>query len=359
MDSKIDHNLAAEILIVDDAASNLVILTEIVKKAGYLPRPVTSAKLAMQAIEVSLPQLILLDVSMPGMDGFELCEVLKREEWTKEIPVIFISSRNSPEERQQGFEMGAVDFITKPFIKAEVISRIHTHLQIFQKQKELEEERKQFYKEEQERKKQIQEEQRHMIYALAYLLESRDDAIGNHLENVGRDCKLLAQNLQMDSSFQEEITKDFIETIELAAPLHDIGKIKIPDRILLKPGKLTYEEMEIMKTHTELGAKSLMDLCVIDGQSEFINMAIDIVYYHHEKWDGTGYPLGLKGKEIPLAARIMAVIDVYDTLTGERCYKEAFTHEESMEIINQNAGISFDPEIVNIVNKIQNQLKKG
>lgn len=359
MESKVKNEWTANILIVDDAASNLVILTEIIKKAGYLPRPVTNAKQAMHAMKVSLPQLILLDVAMPGMDGFEFCEVLKREEWTKDIPVIFISGLDSPEERQQGFEMGAVDFITKPFVSAEVISRIHTHLRLFKMQKELEGEKKQFHKRVKERVKQIKEEQLRMIYALAQLSESRDDAIGEHLEHVGMGCKLLAQSLQAYPMFQEEITQEFIEDIELAAPLHDIGKIKIPDRILLKPGKLTYEEMEIMKTHTELGAKSLMDIYSSAGQSELINMAIDIVYYHHEKWDGSGYPLRLKGKDIPLSARIMAVIDVYDTLTSERCYKEAFSHEDSVEIINENAGTSFDPDIVKVFNKIQNQLRRG
>lgn len=359
MEQKIKSEQTANILIVDNTASNLVILTEIIKKAGYLPRPVTSAKQAIHAIQMNLPQLILLNISMPGIDGFEFCEILKKEEWAREIPVIFISSFDSPEQRQQGFEMGAVDFIKEPFVEAEVISRIHTHLRLFKVERELEEEKKQFYKKTKKRIRLFQEEQRRMIYALAQLSESRDDAIGDHLENVGRDCRILAQGLQADNMFQKEITQDFTTKIELAAPLHDIGKIKIPDRILLKPGKLTYEEMEIMKTHTELGAKSLMEIYSSSGQSELITMAIDIVYYHHEKWDGTGYPLGLKGTEIPLAARIMAIVDVYDTLTGERCYKEAFSHEDSVNIINENAGSSFDPDIVKVFNKIQNQLRRG
>lgn len=357
MELKENNEQMANVLIVDDAASNLVILTEIVKKAGYLPRPVTSVEQAMHAMKISLPQLILLDVAMPGMDGFEFCEILKKEEWTRDIPVIFISGLDSPEERQQGFEMGAVDFITKPFGAAEVTTRIHMHLRFFEVQQEMEKEKRELHKKIKKRMKLIQEEQKRMIYALAQLSESRDDAIGEHLKNIGEGSKLLAQSLQAYPVFEEEITQDFIEKIELAAPLHDIGKIKIPDRILLKPGKLTYEEMEVMKTHTELGAKSLMDIYSSIGQSEVINMAVDIVYYHHEKWDGTGYPTGLKGKDIPLAARIVSVIDVYDTLTGERCYKEAFTHEDSMEIINENAGSSFDPAIVEIFNKIQDQFK--
>ncbi len=349
---------AANILIVDDVASNLVILTEIIKKAGYLPRPVTSAKQAMEAMRISLPQLILLDISMPDMDGFEFCEILKKEAWTKEIPIIFISALDAPEEKKRGFELGAVDFITKPFEMVEVISRVNTHIKIFKMQQTLEQNNKRLHKMVSDQLKMIQNEQKNMIYALAKLSETRDESIGNHLENVGKNCKLLAQSLQFSPVFEKEITQSFIETIEIASPLHDIGKIKIPDRILLKPGKLTEEEMDVMKTHTELGAKSLMDIYAASEHNEFIKMAIDIAYYHHERWDGTGYPCQLKEKEIPLAARIMSVVDVYDTLTGERCYKEAFTHEESMEIINENSGLSFDPDIVEIFNKIQRQLRR-
>lgn len=358
MDLRTNNKWTANILIVDDVAPNLVILTEIIKKAGYLPRPVTSAKQALEAMKATLPQLILLDISMPEMDGFEFCEFLKKESWAKEIPIIFISALDSPEEKKHGFELGAVDFITKPFETVEVVSRVNTHIKIFKMQQELEENNKRLHKMVNDQLKILQNEQKNMVYALAKLSEARDDAIGDHLENVGRNCKLLAQSLQFSPVFEKEITQSFIEEIEITAPLHDIGKIRIPDRILLKPGKLTEEEMEVMKTHTELGAKSLMDIYAASEHNEFIKMAIDIAYYHHEKWDGTGYPKGLKGKDIPLAARIMAVIDVYDTLTGERCYKEAFSNEESVEIINEHAGKSFDPDIVEVFNKIQRQLRR-
>lgn len=358
MEMKMNNKRTANILIVDDVASNLVVLTEIIKRAGYLPRPVTSAKQAMEAMRISLPQLILLDISMPEMDGFEFCEILKKEPRTKEIPIIFISALDSPEEKKHGFELGAVDFITKPFEKVEVISRVNTHIKIFKMQQELEENNKRLHKMVNDQMKMIQNEQKNMIYALAQLSETRDDAVGDHLQNIGRNCKLLAQSLQFSPVFEKEITQSFIEEIEIAAPLHDIGKIKIPDRILLKPGKLTSEEMEVMKTHTELGAKSLMDIYAASEHNEFVKMAIDIAYYHHEKWDGTGYPTGLSGRDIPLAARIMSVADVYDTLTGERCYKKAFSHEESMEIINENSGTSFDPDIIEVLNKIQRQLRR-
>ncbi len=359
MDMKrMDNGRTANVLIVDDVAPNLVILAEIIKKAGYLPRPVTSARQAMEALHVSMPQLILLDISMPDMDGFEFCEILKKDSRTKEIPIIFISALDSPNEKKRGFELGAVDFITKPFETVEVISRVNTHIKIFKMQQELEENNKRLHKMVNDQIKMIQNEQKNLIYALAQLSEARDDAVGDHLNNIGRNCKLLAQSLQFSPVFEKEITQSFIEEIEIAAPLHDIGKVLIPDRILLKPGKLTYEEMEIMKTHAELGAKSLMDIYAASEHNEFIKMAIDIAYYHHEKWDGTGYPAKLKGREIPLAARIMAVVDVYDTLTGERCYKEAFSHEDSIQIINENSGVSFDPDIIEVFNKIKRQLRR-
>lgn len=357
MEFRINNGRVANVLIVDDVASNLVILTELIKQAGYVPRPVTSAKQAMEAMKISLPQLILLDISMPDIDGFEFCEILKKEAWTRDIPIIFISAMDATEDKKRGFELGAVDFITKPFEKTEVIARINTHIKLFKLQQTLEENNKRLHKMVADQLKIIHDEQRNMIYALAKLSESRDDAIGSHLENVGRNCKLLAQSLQFSPVFEKEITQTFIDTIEAASAIHDIGKIKIPDRILLKPGKLTPDEMDVMKTHTELGAKSLMDIYASIEHNDFIKMAIDIAYYHHEKWDGTGYPTGLAGRDIPLSARIMAIVDVYDTLISERCYKQAFTHEESMEIINASSGIDFDPDILEIFNKIQRQLR--
>jgi len=358
MDFRMNGSRTANVLIVDDVASNLVVLTEIIKQAGYVPRPVTSAKQAMDAMKISLPQLILLDISMPDMDGFEFCEILKKETWTKDIPIIFISALDASEDKKRAFELGAVDFIVKPFEKIEVISRVNTHIKLFKLQQTLEDNNKRLYKMVTDQIKLIQNEKKNMIYALAKLSESRDNAMGDHIKNIGKNCKLLAQSLQFSPVFEKEISQTFIDTIEIASAIHDIGKIKIPDRILLKPGKLTDEEMEIMKTHTELGAKSLMDIYASTEHNDFIKMAIDIAYYHHEKWDGTGYPNGLSGKSIPLSARIMSIVDVYDTLTGERCYKQAFSHEESMKIINDNSGTSFDPDIIEIFNKIQHQLRR-
>lgn len=347
----------ANILIVDDIIANLVLLTEMIKKAGYIARPVTSVKQAMQAIEAFLPHLILLDISMPEIDGFEYCEILKKDPKTRDIPIIFISAMNTPKDKIHGFQLGAVDFIAKPFEEEEVCLRINTHLKIYQMQQELEVYNKKLHKLVNEQIYKISEEQRNVIYAMAKLSETKDDPAGKHMENIKENARILAMSLQFSPKFERIVTNSFVDTIELAAPLHDIGKITIPDRILLKQGSLTEEEMKIMKTHAEVGAKTLLEIYSHNEQNDFIKMAIDIAYYHHECYDGSGYPKGLKGEEIPLSARIMAVVDVYDTLISERCYKNAYTHEKSIELINIEAGRTFDPDIIEILNKIQRQLK--
>jgi len=346
------------ILIVDDVTSNLVILNEMIKSAGYVARPVTSAKQALRAIEIAKPQLILLDIAMPDMSGYEFCELLKKDVRTRDIPIIFISAVNTSEDRVKGFRLGAVDFIAKPFEIEEVMLRINTHLKIYRMQRELEQYNKKLYKMVSEQTRQIVEEEKHFVYALARLSEAREDITGHHLQNIGANCKLLAMSLQFSSKFEKEVTNSFIDEIEMAAPLHDIGKILISDTILLKTTPLSKDEMAIVQKHATQGADTLQELYEMNEHNRFLAMAIDIARYHHEKWDGTGYPEGLKGEEIPLAARIIAIVDVYDALVSERSYKEAYTHEESMMIINEESGKSFDPDIVDIFNKIQNQLKR-
>ena len=359
MDYQATSEELANILIVDDITSNLVILTEIIKNAGYIARPVTSVKQALAAMEANLPQLILLDISMPDMDGYEFCEMLKKDVKTRNIPIIFISAMNAPEDKVKGFQVGAVDFISKPFELEEVTMRVNNHLKIYKMQQELEVYNKRLHKMVNEQIKKITEEEKNFMYALAMLAESKEDRNGAHVRNIGRNCKLLAQSLQFSPKFEREITNSFISTIETAAPLHDIGKVSISDTILLKPGRLTQEEMLIVRSHAELGAKTLIELYNMNEHNEFLEMAIDIAHYHHEKWNGKGYPEGLSGTDIPLAARIMAVVDVYDALTSDKCYKTAYSHEKSMEIINEESGKSFDPDIIEVFNKIQKQLKRG
>lgn len=310
---------AANVLIVDDITSNLVILAEMIKSAG---------------------------------------ELLKKDVKTRDIPIIFISAMNTMEDKKRGFELGAVDFISKPFELEEVTIRVNNHLKIYQMQQELEGYNRRLHKMVNDQIKRIEEEEKNFIFALAKLAELKENTDGIHLRNISRNSKLLAMSLQFSPKFEKESSNSFVETIEIAAGLHDIGKIGLSDQILLKPGPLTAEERKVIETHSELGAKTLQELYAMNGHNEFLKMAIEIAQYHHERWDGGGYPYGLKGKEIPLSARIVAVVDVYDALVGERCYKKPYTHEESVRIINEEAGSHFDPDIIEVFNKIQNQLQK-
>lgn len=348
----------ANVLIVDDVTSNLAILTEMIQGAGHAARPVIDAKQAMEAIARKLPQLILLDISMPDMDGYEFCELLKKNVRTRDIPIIFISAMNSMEDKKKGFELGAVDFISKPFEVEEVTIRVNNHLKLYRMQQELEEYNRRLHKIVNDQILRIEKEEKNFIFALAKLAELKENTNGNHLRNISKNSKLLAMSLQFSPKFEEEISNSFVETIEIAAELHDIGKIGIRDQVLLKRGSLSREERKMMEIHPELGAKTLEELYDRNGHNEFLKMAIDIARYHHERWDGTGYPYGLKGKEIPLSARIVGIVDVYDALVGERYYKKPYSHEESIRILREGAGTQFDADIVEVLCRIQNQLQR-
>ena len=346
------------ILIIDDVTSNLVALSEIIREAGYIARPVPSVALAMKGIEVELPQIILLDITMPQMNGFEYCRILKKDVRTRDIPVVFISGLTSPEDRIKGFELGAVDFITKPFERTEVLARVNTHLKMYNMQKELALSNKKLHNLVASQLYQIEQERRSMALALATLAEDRDDGTGMHLVNISKNCRLIATGLSLTHKYEKYITNDFINTIEIASKLHDLGKMAIPDKILLKEGTLTSKERSIMTMHTVAGVETLKEIYSSNTQNAFIKMAMDIAYYHHEKWDGTGYPCSLSGTQIPLAARIMAAVDTYDALVSERCYKHGFSHEDAIEVIKKESGKSFDPDVVNIMVRLAKHLKR-
>ena len=347
-------NDEVKILVVDDVEVNLIILEEIIKNMGYQAILAQSVKEAFDFMkeEDNLPQIILSDISMPDIDGFVFCSMLKKNPYTRNIPVIFISAMDQAEDLSKGFEMGAVDYIPKPFEKTEVEMRINTHLKLYTLQKDLEENNRRLSMIVTRQMEKMRLEQRNIMYALAKLVESRESESGTHYKNVAYNSRLLAQGMQMSNVFENDVTDNFIETIESASGLHDIGKIKIPDAILLKRDTLSEEERKIMSTHAELGAKTLMEIYEGVEKNDFINMAIDIAYYHHENWDGTGYPKGLKGQEIPLAARIVKVVDVFDALIGERIYKEAMPLEDSLKDMEEGSGKYFDPDIIEVFLKI-------
>ena len=347
------------ILIIDDVTSNLMTLADIVRDAGFTVRPVSNVRHAMMAVEAGLPDLILLDVTMPHMNGFEYCRLLKKDVKTRDIPVIFISALNSAQDRIKGFECGGSDYVSKPVEKTEVLLRIDMHLRMYRLQQELTNSNKKLHTIVARQLEQIENERRNIVLALATLTENKDDETGHHLENISANARLIAMGLSFTRKYEKLITSDFINMIEAASKLHDIGKVAISDRILQKEGHLNEEERKIMMSHTTAGIDALKKIYSDNTENGFIRMAMDIAHYHHEKWNGTGYPSGLKGTQIPLAARIMAVVDTYDALVSERCYKPAFSHVGSVHIIKEEAGISFDPDVVDIFCRLEKQLKHG
>ena len=336
----------ADILIVDDTLTNLKVLTGMLKERGYKTRPIPSGKLALQAVRNTPPDLILLDINMPEMTGYEVCAHLKADEKLKDIPVIFISAISETIDKVKGFSIGGVDYITKPFQVDEVLARVETHLKLHRQECELVLHNHHLEELVQAQVKEISESQMATIFAISKLAESRDDDTGKHLDRVRIFCRLLAENLAENPKYRTLIQEKYLDNIAHASPLHDIGKVAISDAILLKPEKLTAEEFTVMQTHTTIGAQTLQIVLKRYPKNHFINMGISIARSHHERWDGGGYPEGIKGEAIPLSARIMAVADVYDALRSKRPYKEALTHGQTREIIYNERGTHFDPDVV-------------
>lgn len=346
------------ILIVDDIKANLVVLSEMICNLGYIARPVISVKHAIEAIETLAPYLILLDVSMPEMGGFEFCELLKKNVNTRDIPIIFISALSQSKDRIRGFQLGAVDYISKPFELEEVSLRINTHLRIYKLQREMELYNKKLFKIINDQTRKINQEQVRILQAMICLAIKRDKTRSEHIDRVGKNCSKLAMGMQLSPLYKGLITNCFVDSIEHASIVHDIGKVAIPDNILMKNGPLSPEEMEVFQTHTVLGANALKEVFSYNEHSEFYKMAIDIVLYHHEHWDGSGYPEGLRGTNIPLSARIVAVVDAYDEVLISQGKVSDGALRNAMNYINDGSGTKFDPDIVGIFNKIFNQLKK-
>lgn len=331
-----------KILVVDDIDTNLKILSRTLGKDHQVV-VARDGQEALDRIEDSPPDLILLDIIMPGVDGYEVCRRLKIREETRHIPVIFITGMNEMESEAKGLQLGAVDFITKPFNRELVKARVHNHLALKLHQDHLEEivrERTAALSEALER---LTNASLDTIFRLSKAAEYKDENTSSHIKRVSNGAAAVAAKIGMKS--------EFVENLRYAAPMHDIGKIGIPDRILLKPGKLDPTEWEIMKQHTIIGGNILQG--ADDG---FLKMAERIALSHHERWDGTGYPNGLEKEEIPLEGRIVAVVDVFDALTSKRPYKEPFSLERSFEIIQEGRGSHFDPGIVDVFLGIRNEI---
>lgn len=325
------------IFVVDDTPANLRLLYDILNQADYHVRVYPNGKFMLQAMEQVEPDLILLDIMMPDMDGYEVCETLRRR-YNPNIPVIFLSALTESYDKVRAFEAGGQDYITKPIHPEEVLLRLNAQLKNVN-------EREQFSYNLEEKEKQLQEYQEGLVKTLLRLSGLRDNDTGNHIERVQALATNLAELLQKEPEFQ--VNSMFVEAIRLAAPLHDIGKIAVPDSILLKQDKLTEEEWQLMKEHVRVGGEVLGELHRQFPENSFIQMAMDIALYHHERWDGQGYVHGLSKEAIPLAARIVSIADVYDALRTLRPYKLAYSHMDTLKIMRQMEG-AFDPRVFNL-----------
>ncbi|MEF2484540.1 two-component system response regulator [Vibrio mimicus] len=334
------------ILIVDDSPDNIAFMSQGLAQY-YRIKAARSGKVALEILEQYPIDLVLLDIVMPEMSGYDVIHQIKQNAHTENIPVIFLTGKSSPEDEQLGFELGAVDYVFKPVSIPLLKSRVQTHLQNKLSKDILLNQNDYLETEVLRRSSELDRMQDAVVFALASLAETRDPETGNHLLRTQHYVKLLAQRLAATEKYREALTPRIIDTYFKAAPLHDIGKVGIPDNILLKPGKLTDSEFAIMRNHALLGKLALEKAEKLSGAcTELIKAAKEIAMGHHEKWDGSGYPQGLKGEDIPLSARLMALADVYDALICRRVYKEPMSHEEAKAIILKGCGTHFDPQVI-------------
>ncbi|OAQ20323.1 response regulator [Thermosulfurimonas dismutans] len=347
------------ILCVDDDATILELLCDFIKALGYNTIEARDGLEGLKLARQYLPDVILLDVMMPGLSGFEVCEKLKKDPNTEDIPVVMVTALGEIEDRVKALEVGADDFLTKPVALPELKARLKSLLEVKAHRDHLKRHKEALEREVQKKTKELQKalealKEAHrkikelsleVIFRLSRAAEYRDEHTGEHIQRMAHYSAIVARRLGLN----EEV----VESILYAAPLHDIGKIGIPDEVLLKPGPLDEREWEIMKKHTEIGAEILKGT-----NSGFVRLGEIVALYHHERWDGTGYPRGLKGSEIPLAARIVAVADVFDAVTSDRPYRKALSTEEAFKIIEEGIGSHFDPKVAEVFLEAREEILK-
>jgi putative two-component system response regulator len=343
-----EHKLPpATILVVDDTPANLSLMTGLLRDEYQVKAAIDGEKALRIAQARPAPDLILLDIMRPGMDGYEVCRRLKADPATRDIPVIFLTARSGVEDEKMGLDLGAVDYITKPISPPIVMARVRNHLVLKASADFLRDKAEFLEREVGKRTAEVVAIQDVTILVMASLAETRDSDTGNQIRRTQHYVRALALKLREQPRLAALLDDRYVAMLFKSAPLHDIGKVGIPDRILLKPGKLTPEEFELMKTHTTLGRDAIRSAERQLGMSvDFLTLAKEIAYSHQEKWDGSGYPEGLKGEAIPLSARMMALADVYDALISRRVYKEGMPHEQAMAIIAEGRGRHFDPDMV-------------
>ena len=348
------------ILVVDDTPDNLFLVSNLLKDL-YSVKVANSGEKALKYLSETslLPDLILLDIMMPVLSGYDVIKKIKENPHLNNIPVVFLTAKSSIQDEKMGLEFGASDYITKPIYPPILLARVKTQLENKAAADFLKDHNEFLEKEIQKRTSEIVAIQDVTIFAMASLAETRDNETGNHIRRTSNYVRVLAKKLQTHPKFKEYLTDEMINTLYKSAPLHDIWKIGIPDHILLKPGKLTPEEFEVMKTHTTLGKEAIEHAeNQLGFQVDFLKTAKEIAYSHQEKYDGSGYPLGLKADEIPISARLMTVADVYDALISKRVYKESFDLNLAIEIMKDGRGTHFDPDMLDAFLEVKDEFEK-
>lgn len=343
------------ILIVDDVEANRIVLRNIITDMNMQPILAENGVQALRIVQRHRPQLILLDVSMPEMDGYEFCRIMKEDPATRDIPIIFISAYDDPNDVIKGFNVGGEDYITKPFIQEVVQARVGMHLKLHQAAQEMAESNRRLQASVNEQLEQLEKEKKRMLYAMVSVASKNASYEEEHMERLQYNCKMFSQAMQLSPKYESIVSDSFVETISIAAPLCDLGNVAVSNDILQKKGALTEEERDLVKNHTTIGADILKDV-MDEDYNDFVQMSIDIAHYHHENWDGSGYPCGLKGDEIPLAAQVVAVMSVYCALTEKREYRGAYTREEAIGIMGQDVNVKFNADLYDICKKIYRQL---
>ena len=351
-------NSKPTILVVDDTPDNIDLLRAVLEDDYRTKIAVNGERALKIAAGGDQPDLILLDIMMPGMSGYDVCRALKADPATANIPVIFVTAMSEVADEQLGLALGAVDYITKPISAPLVLARIKTQLGMKRMQDFLRDQNHYLESEVERRVQEVAALQDVTIHAMASLAETRDSETGNHIRRTSHYLKALAEQVRHLPRFRDFLTDKNIELLFKTAPLHDIGKVGIPDHILLKPGRFEPHEMAIMKTHTTLGRDAILAAERELGiEVDFLKYAKEIAYSHHEKWDGSGYPQGLAGEQIPISARLMALADVYDALISCRIYKDGMRHEDAVKIIAEGRGTHFDADIVDAFLRIQHEFQ--
>jgi len=345
------------VLIVDDTEANVDILVEALGE-DYEVSVAMDGESALELVAEQVPDIILLDIMMPGMDGYEVCRRLKAEQSTADIPVVFLTAMTEIDNKTRGFQLGAVDYVTKPFEIMEVKARIQTHLSLRLAQLELSNLNEILEIKVQERTRELSLTQEATIEAMACLAEYRDPETGGHIKRTKNYLMALAQKLKDQPKYKAFLSDSNTDILYKSAPLHDIGKVGVRDDILLKPGKLTNEEFDEMKRHTIYGRDAIHFASQKLGENSFLHLAKEIAHSHQEKWDGSGYPEGTSGDAIPISGRLMAIADVYDALICRRVYKAPFTHQKAVSIILEGKGRHFDPDMVDAFMEIQEEFRQ-